>query len=47
MLLLISSAGGYWISRQALRPVDRITATARSISIRNLSERLPVNDSGR
>jgi signal transduction histidine kinase len=26
--------------------VDRITATARSISIRNLSERLPVNDSG-
>ena len=46
VLLLISSAGGYWMSRRALRPVDRITATARSISIRNLSERLPVNDTG-
>ena len=41
VLLLISSAGGYWLSRNALRPVDRITAMARSISIRNLSERLP------
>jgi heavy metal sensor kinase len=40
VLLLISSAGGYWLSRRALKPVDRITATARSISIRNLSERL-------
>jgi heavy metal sensor kinase len=46
VLLLISSAGGYWMSRRALRPVDRITATARSISIGNLSERLPVNHSG-
>ncbi len=46
ILLVVSSAAGYWISRRALRPVDRITATARSISIRNLSERLPVNDSG-
>jgi heavy metal sensor kinase len=46
VLLLISSAGGYWVSRRALRPVDQITATVRSISIRNLSERLPVNDSG-
>ncbi|SFS18262.1 Signal transduction histidine kinase [Granulicella pectinivorans] len=45
-LLLVSSAGGYWMSRRALRPVDRITATARSISIGNLSERLPVNHSG-
>jgi heavy metal sensor kinase len=46
VLLLVSSAGGYWMSRRALRPVDRITATARSISIGNLSERLPVNQSG-
>jgi heavy metal sensor kinase len=46
ILLLISSASGYWISRKALRPVDRITAAARSISIRNLSERLPVADTG-
>lgn len=46
VLLLVSSAGGYWLSRRALKPVDRITATARSISIRNLSERLPVTKSG-
>jgi heavy metal sensor kinase len=46
ILLLISSAGGYVMSRKALRPVDRITATARSISIRNLSERLPVTKTG-
>jgi heavy metal sensor kinase len=46
ILLLISSAGGYWLSRRALKPVDTITATARSISIRNLSERLPVTETG-
>jgi heavy metal sensor kinase len=46
ILLLISSAGGYWLSRKALKPVDRIAAAARSISISNLSERLPVSKSG-
>lgn len=46
MMLLISSAGGYWLSRRALRPVDRITATARSISIRNISGRVPVTATG-
>jgi heavy metal sensor kinase len=46
VLLLISSAGGYWLSRRALRPVDRITVTARSISIRNLAERLPATHNG-
>jgi heavy metal sensor kinase len=46
ILLLISSGCGYWLSRRALQPVDRITATARSISIRNLSERLPVARTG-
>jgi heavy metal sensor kinase len=45
ILLLISSAGGYWLSRRALKPVDRITAAARSISIGNLSKRLPVSNS--
>jgi heavy metal sensor kinase len=45
-LLLIASAAGYWLSRRALRPVDRIAATARSISIRNISERVPVSSSG-
>lgn len=46
ILLLISSLGGYWLSRRALKPVDRITAAARSISIRNLSERLPAAKTG-
>lgn len=46
ILLLISSFGGYWMSRRALKPVDRITAAARSISIGNLSQRLPVSNSG-
>jgi heavy metal sensor kinase len=45
VLLLTAMAGGYWISRRALSPVDRITAAARSIGIRNLSERLPVTHS--
>jgi heavy metal sensor kinase len=46
VLLLVSSAGGYWVGRKALQPVDRITSTVQSISIRNLSERLPVSDTG-
>ncbi len=46
VLLLISSVGGYWMSRRALTPVDRITVAARSISIGNLSRRLPVTNSG-
>ena len=46
ILLLISSAGGYWLSHKALKPVDRIAAAARSISISNLSERLPVSRTG-
>jgi len=46
ILLVVSSLCGYWVSRRALQPVDRITTTARSISIRNLSERLPVTENG-
>lgn len=46
VLLLVSSAGGYFLSRRALLPVDRITASARSISITNLSQRLPVVRTG-
>jgi len=42
VLLLVSSACGYWVGRRALKPVDQITSSAQSISIRNLSERLPV-----
>ena len=41
-LLALSALGGYILSRRALRPVDDITAATRSISVSNLSERLPV-----
>lgn len=42
VVLLAATAGGWWISQRALQPVDRITATARSIGERSLSRRLPV-----
>jgi len=41
-LLLLASAGGYWLSRRALAPVDQITQEARSITAHNLSRRLAV-----
>ena len=41
-LFVISALGGYSLSRRALRPVDQITAATRSISVSNLSARLPV-----
>jgi heavy metal sensor kinase len=46
LMLLIASAGGYFMSRRALEPVDRITQTARSISADNLSQRLAVPSTG-
>ncbi len=45
-LLVLSALGGYFLSRRALRPVDRLIASARSISIWNLSARLPVSRTG-
>jgi heavy metal sensor kinase len=45
VLLAISALGGYSLSRRALRPVDQITAATRSISVSNLSARLPVPQS--
>lgn len=41
-VLLIASAGGYWMSRRALKPVDEITRAAQTISLENLSRRLDV-----
>jgi heavy metal sensor kinase len=46
ILLLVSSAGGYWMSRRALAPVDRIAQTARSIGADNLAQRLDVPATG-
>jgi heavy metal sensor kinase len=45
-VLLLATAGGYWISRRALAPVDQLTNTARSISAHNLSQRLLVPETG-
>jgi signal transduction histidine kinase/DNA-binding NarL/FixJ family response regulator len=45
-MLVLSSLGGYFLNRRALEPVDQITATLRSISIGNLSRRLPVANTG-
>ena len=41
-LILLSTACGYFLSRHALQPVDRMTRAALGIGIGNLSERLPV-----
>jgi heavy metal sensor kinase len=45
-LLLLASAGGYWLSRRALEPMDQVTREARSISAKNLSSRLAVPHTG-
>ncbi|MDE3135028.1 MAG: HAMP domain-containing protein [Acidobacteriota bacterium] len=42
LLLVLASAGGYWISQRALKPVDEITRAAQDINSKNLSMRLRV-----
>lgn len=42
ILLLISSIGGYLLSRRALHPVTLLIAEAKTITARDLSHRLPV-----
>src|SRR5437016_9909199 len=44
--LALACAGGYWLSTRALRPVDEITAVARSISLQNLGKRIVVPPTG-
>ena len=41
-LLILSSISGYFLSRHALQPVDRMTRAALGIGIGNLSRRLPI-----
>jgi heavy metal sensor kinase len=46
-LLIIGSAlCGYFLGRRALDPVDHLTASVRSISIGQLSRRLPITPTG-
>jgi heavy metal sensor kinase len=42
VVFLAATAGGWWMSRRALQPVDQVTATARSIGEQSLGKRLPV-----
>jgi heavy metal sensor kinase len=46
LVLGTACLGGYWVSGRALRPVDEITTAARSITVENLSRRLPVPKTG-
>jgi heavy metal sensor kinase len=46
VLILVSALCGYFLGRRALDPVDRLTASVRSISIGNLSRRLPISPTG-
>jgi signal transduction histidine kinase len=45
-MLVLSALGGYFLSRRVLRPVDQITAALSSITIGNLSRRLPTSKTG-
>ena len=42
----LAVAGGYWLMRRSLQPVDEITKRAEGITSTNLSERLPVIRTG-
>ena len=42
-ILLIAFAGGYWLADRAMKPVQTIVHTARSISENDLSQRLNLN----
>lgn len=42
VVLSIATAGGWWMSRHALQPVDQIIDAARSIGEQSLAQRLPV-----
>lgn len=45
-IVSVAVAGGYWLMRRSLRPVDEITERAEGITSNNLSERLPVIRTG-
>lgn len=42
LMLLVATAGGYWLARRALAPIERITETAQRITAQRLDQRLVV-----
>jgi heavy metal sensor kinase len=46
ILLLATGLAGYFMSRRVLQPVDKLTNAVLSLSIGNLSERLPIGNTG-
>lgn len=46
VVIAIACVGGAWLSRRALKPVQDVTAAAHTVSIENLSGRLPVPATG-
>ena len=45
-LVVLAIAGGYWLMRRSLQPIDDITQKAEGITSSNLSQRLPVIRTG-
>ncbi len=41
-VLALAGAGGYWVSRRALAPVDRMTRAVQAITVESLDQRLEV-----
>ncbi|HQZ38038.1 MAG TPA: ATP-binding protein [Vicinamibacterales bacterium] len=41
-VLALAGAGGYWISRRALAPVDQITGVVQAITLQSLDQRVEV-----
>jgi heavy metal sensor kinase len=46
LAVALAIGGGYVLMKRALQPVDEITRAAESITSRNLSERLPIPETG-
>jgi heavy metal sensor kinase len=42
VVLAVAGVGGYWVSRRALAPVDRMTRAVQAISLESLDRRLEV-----
>lgn len=46
IIVIVAMAGGYWLTRRSLQPVDHISRQAERISWQNMNERLPTINSG-